>query len=64
MLFLLGILATEENANFWRSSLAAKESPKLLNLSGGVPVGGNAAVAGLTPGVPIPPTPVRVIIYP
>ncbi len=36
----------------------------IIQQSGGVPVGGNAAAAGLTPGVPIPPTPVRVITYP
>lgn len=36
----------------------------IIEQSGGVPVGGNAAAAGLTPGVPIPPTPVRVIYYP
>jgi RHS repeat-associated protein len=36
----------------------------IVQQSGAVPVGANAARAGLTPGVPIPPTPVRVITYP
>jgi hypothetical protein len=36
----------------------------IIRQSGGVPVGRNAAAAGLNPGVPIPPTPVRVITYP
>ena len=36
----------------------------IIEQSGGVPVGSNAARAGLTPGVPLQPTPVRVITYP
>jgi len=36
----------------------------IVQQSGAVPVGANAARAGLPPGVPIPPTHVRVITYP
>jgi predicted enzyme related to lactoylglutathione lyase len=36
----------------------------LIEQGGAVPAGGNAAAAGLTPGVPLPPTPVRVIYLP
>jgi RHS repeat-associated protein len=36
----------------------------LIRQGGAVPVGANAARAGLVPGVPLPATPVRVITYP
>jgi RHS repeat-associated protein len=37
----------------------------IIQQSGGVPVGANANIPGVvTPGVPIPPTPIRVIPYP
>jgi RHS repeat-associated protein len=36
----------------------------LIERGGAVPAGANAAKAGLTPGVPLPPTPVRVIYLP
>ena len=35
-----------------------------LETSGGIPRGGNAAAAGLEPGVPIPPTPVQIDHWP
>jgi RHS repeat-associated protein len=36
----------------------------LIEQGGAVPAGANAANAGLEPGVPLPPTPVRIIRYP
>jgi len=64
-----------QNAQGIREFIEVKNGPKaalnpnqqrvfpIIQQSGGVPVGKNAAAAGLTPGVPIPPTPVRVITY-
>ena len=61
-----GIREFIEVKNGSRAALNPNQSRlfPIIEQSGGVPVGGNAAAAGFTPGVPVPPTPVRIIHYP
>ncbi len=65
-----------QNANGIREFVEVKNGPyaaltanqrsifPIVSTQGAIPVGANAEAAGLQPGVPIPPTPVRVFRYP
>ncbi len=59
-IFMIG---EAKNGPFARLSTNQNNAFNLIRTQGGIPRGENAAAAGLTPGVPIGPTPVRVFHF-